>query len=146
MTDNAALEARVAALEAQVELLAKMLGRPPANEGGLNGAQRLMRELTMKEHAVMQMLAKGASNAEIAARLGVGENTAKGFVHSIFRKARRVTGDMVYSRVQVAALADVMLREVGDEEYLEATGLEKTWHADFSEGNPGPEELYRTKG
>jgi DNA-binding NarL/FixJ family response regulator len=48
-------------------------------------AQRL-EELTDREHDVLQLLSRGATNAEIAAILHVGEATVKTHVGSIFSK------------------------------------------------------------
>jgi DNA-binding NarL/FixJ family response regulator len=48
-------------------------------------AQRLA-ELTDREHDVLRLLSRGASNAEVAATLHVGEATVKTHVGSIFSK------------------------------------------------------------
>jgi DNA-binding NarL/FixJ family response regulator len=52
---------------------------------GRRSAQRLT-QLTDREHDVLQLLSRGATNAEIAATLHVGEATVKTHVGSIFMK------------------------------------------------------------
>jgi DNA-binding NarL/FixJ family response regulator len=46
----------------------------------------LLEELTDREHAVLRLMARGATNREIAASLHVVEATVKSYVGSIFGK------------------------------------------------------------
>ena len=48
-------------------------------------AERLA-ELTEREHDVLRLMARGATNGEIAASLHVGETTVKSHVGAIFTK------------------------------------------------------------
>ncbi|BDZ45169.1 response regulator transcription factor [Naasia aerilata] len=55
----------------------------PAPEPAL---QRLLQELTAREQEVLRLVCQGASNAEIALALGMGERTVKSHVSAILAK------------------------------------------------------------
>ncbi len=58
----------------------------PANIAG-RLAERLMRsELTIREHEVLQMLARGLTNKEIGSALNISGNTVRNHVNSIIEK------------------------------------------------------------
>ncbi|WP_189079410.1 response regulator transcription factor [Mangrovihabitans endophyticus] len=60
-------------------------GKPAMGAGGAPAARRLA-ELTAREHQVLVELASGATNAEIATRLRLGETTVKTHVSRVLMK------------------------------------------------------------
>ena len=132
----------LARIEAKLDLvLMSVLGRAtPEEEGGAGGseehgellrARTFFRQFTPKQNAALQMLMRGASNQEIADRMGVSVNTAKVHVRSIAAKLD------VKSRASIAVTANRYWRDIGGEEYLMASGgLPKDWDDNWSEGDP----------
>jgi LuxR family transcriptional regulator, maltose regulon positive regulatory protein len=55
-------------------------------ESASEGNQALLDPLTAREREVLELIAEGLSNQEIAARLFIEVGTVKGYVHSILRK------------------------------------------------------------
>ena len=97
---------------------------------GLSGEDRrvleVMRGMSVKQHAALQMVVRGASNQEIADRFGVSVNTAKVYLRSISKRLG------VTLRTQVAVKVLPVLRALSDEEYRElAKGLPKGWDAEY---------------
>ena len=88
--------------------------------------------MTVKQHAALQMLLRGASNAEIGTRLNVTENTAKVHVRAIMKKLG------VSTRSQVVMKAAATMDAISDEEYRRLAQLPKSWDRDWS-----PEDAYR---
>jgi len=76
---------------------------PPAREFTPNARAQSSLGITDREREVLQLLADGRSNKEIAARLGLSPNTVKTHVASLFEKMR------VARRTQAIQLA----RELG---------------------------------
>jgi len=66
--------------------------------------------LSRRELEVLEMIAEGASNLEIAARMVVTESTVKSHVSSIFRKLS------VSSRVQAAMYFNQRVPQAGEAE------------------------------
>ena len=56
---------------------------PPPSDGGAGAGQQ---RLTAREHEVLQLVAAGLTNAEIAAELRLSPNTVKEHASSMFRK------------------------------------------------------------
>ncbi len=128
------LETEVDALNTKMDVLISLLGgastvrlSPAERRVSRDGKVRLPR-LTPKQHATLQMVVRGASNIEIAERLGVTVNTAKVHVRTLFGKFG--TRD----REHLAVLGKEALGAVGADEYkLLSGGLPKDWDATFSE-------------
>jgi len=88
----------------------------------------VLSRFTVKQHAVLQMLLRGAGNAEIAERFGVSPNTAKVYVRTIAKKVG------VNTRAQIVMRTLEDFNSVDDNSYrLMTGGLPKDWDADWSE-------------
>jgi DNA-binding NarL/FixJ family response regulator len=74
-------------------VLVQRLRRPSNNEAPLGA------ELTVREHDVLDLLARGMANPEIATALNLSEHTVKNYVSSILTKLQ------VENRIQAAVLA-----------------------------------------
>jgi len=90
--------------------------------------ESVLSRFTVKQHAVLQMLLRGAGNAEIAERFGVSPNTAKVYVRTIAKKVG------VNTRAQIVMRTLEDFNSVDDNSYrLMTGGLPKDWDADWSE-------------
>jgi DNA-binding CsgD family transcriptional regulator len=86
-----------------------------------------LRSMSIKQHASVQMVLRGASNREIAERFGVSENTAKVYLRSIAKKLG------VKLRTQIAVKVLPVLRDMPPDEYQRlAKGLPKDWDETYS--------------
>lgn len=90
--------------------------------------------MTTKQHCAYQMLMHGKSNAEIAARMGVTESTAKVYVRSIMKKLG------VSTRSQVILATQEAFAEIGDAEYEGMAGIPKNWDETWT-----PDDPYKAK-
>lgn len=89
-----------------------------------------LNRMTVKQHAVLQMLHQGWKNVDIARVLGITESGAK--VH--VRQLAKTLG--VTSRTQIVTRTMAMLDQVSDPAYLAASqGLPRTWARDHA-GTP----------
>lgn len=88
-------------------------------------------KMTTKQHAALQMLLGGASNADIADRFGVTDNTAKVYVRTIAAKLG------VSTRSQIVIKAKPAFDAVTPEDYrILSGGLPKDWHQRFKKPDP----------
>ena len=91
---------------------------------------------TTKQHVALQGVLHYATNAEIASRLNVTENTAKVHVRSICKKLRVKNRKAILRELQDA------YRAVDDDAYMRGSGgLPKDWWETYSTPDPF-EELY----
>lgn len=111
------------------------------NEGDDRG-EDVFHSLTPKQHAVMQMVARGASNQEVAERLGVSLNTAKVHLRLIARKAGMTRRD------QLAAWYRGLHDECDPATYQMITGgLHKFWDGQWPAHNDrSTQRLLRPRG
>ena len=117
---------RIDALEQRLASVERMLVKVLSDEPSHQGAYTTLMGLTSKQHAVLQMLLSGRSNAEIAARLDIETSTAKVHVRSLTRKLE------VAKRTEVAAKVSADFFAIPDEAYLTLSGgLPKTWDQDY---------------
>ena len=87
--------------------------------------------MTVKQHAVLQMLLRGATNLEIAERFDVTDNTAKVYVRTIAKKLD------VNTRAQIVMRTLTPFNAIDNNSYmLLAHGLPKTWDQDYSKPDP----------
>ena len=88
----------------------------------------VLRNLTTKQHATLQLLVEGRPNAEISERLKVGENTVKVHVKALCGKLG------LKNRSQVAMKGHEMINAVTDEEYqVVSGGLPRNWASTLSD-------------
>jgi DNA-binding NarL/FixJ family response regulator len=80
-----AIEAAAAGLVVLDGPSIEMLLRVPSNVS-ISGAERLVEPLTPREIEVLQLLAAGLGNKEIASRLGISDHTVKFHVASVMGK------------------------------------------------------------
>ena len=99
----------------------------------------ILQRMTIKQHAVLQMLMRGASNAEIGERFGVTENTAKVYVRTLANKFK------VGSRSQLAVKGTQLLQEISEDDYRAiAKGLPKDWDATYDYDKPWDDPFWNS--
>jgi DNA-binding CsgD family transcriptional regulator len=133
-TELARIEAKIDVLIATL-LGEKKVARDEQGSGlatnASEAAQAFFRQFTTKQNAALQMLLRGASNAEVAERLGVTENTAKVHVRSIAKKLG------VHNRGVIALRTMPHWQAIGDEAYrMLSGGLPRDWDANYAEPDP----------
>jgi len=120
MNDNLRLD--MARLEAKLDVLIAMQTKgsqqvPPTPNQSLNLAEvSLLRTLTIKQHAVSQLVIRGWKNKEIAEVMGVTDNTVKLHVAAVAKKVG------VKTRGQVAVALTPLMGKIRDEEYTSLSG------------------------
>lgn len=112
-----------ARLDAQERMLAALIAGASVPKGMMmKGGSSDLAGMTAKQHVTLQMLMKGASNADIAARLGISENGAKVHVRLIGRKLGANT------RSQIVMSVVDEFREMDPATYeIVSGGLPKDW-------------------
>lgn len=120
MNDNLRLD--MARLEAKLDVLIAMQTKgsqqvPPTPSQSLNLAEvSLLRTLTIKQHAVSQLVIRGWKNKEIAEVMGVTDNTVKLHVAAVAKKVG------VKTRGQVAVALTPLMSKIRAEEYQSLSG------------------------
>lgn len=116
------LSQTVARLEGKIDALLMGMGRTNvSSERPAAASISRLRTLTRRQHGALQMLVAGASNAEIASRFGVTENTAKVYVRGVASKLG------VTTRAQIVALVLPELSGMSASEYHAMAGIPKDW-------------------
>ena len=132
MNDNLRLD--LARLEAKIDVLINMRvqghDNAPAKAQSLNLAEvSLLRNLTIKQHAVSQLVLRGWKNKDIAAVMGVTDNTIKLHVAAVAKKMG------VKTRGQVAVALRPIIERVPPEEYKGLSGgIPVDWGDTIKEG------------
>jgi len=135
---NESLRFDIARLEAKLDIILNhIIGQSgggggssgnPIKAGELNAAElSLLRNMTTKQHVVLQLLIGGLRNQDIAPIMGIGENTVKLHVRSVCKKFG------VKTRGQAAMFGQDILNRADAEEYQRLSGgLPLDWSEDLS--------------
>lgn len=136
---NESLRFDIARLEAKLDIILNHMisasGSGTSNtkgvhqSGDLNAAElSLLRNMTTKQHVVLQLLIQGLRNQDIAPIMGIGENTVKLHVRSVCKKIG------VKTRGQAAMHGSDLLNRVEPEEYQRLSGgIPVEWANDYTE-------------
>ena len=102
-----------------------------ASQAPHSGHHQVIPQMTTKQFAALQMLMRGASNAEIAGRFNVSENTAKVYVRTIAKKLG------VNTRAQIVREMLPILSTIDDNSYrLASGGLPSDWDEIYEDDDP----------
>lgn len=130
---------KIVRLEAKVDLLVQMVASTDGKAKTATTTYSVLERLTTKQHAALQMLLGGSTNAEVAERFEVSINTAKVYVRSIASKLGVGTRNQIVVRTYDA------FQQIDDGEYrLLSGGLPKDWHETYESPDPY-KALYATK-
>ena len=93
----------------------------------------VLHPFTTKQHAVLQMVIRGAGNQEIGERLKVTDNTAKVHVRTIAKKLN------VKQRTEIAVKTIDAFKEIDEESYIMLSGgLPKDWDTNYDKDGGDP--------
>ncbi len=139
------LEQRVGRLEAQVDMLIRMASGGNTATSVSQDSNQWIERLSRKQHAVMLMLSGGASNGEIASRLGCTESTVKGHIRGAQDHIIRGTGVTVRNRLMTSRMYTEAMGSYTDVEFERFCGLKPTWSTSWSaEDRAINKDLYST--
>tara|TARA_R110000823_G_scaffold263706_1_gene384046 strand:+ start:590 stop:1027 length:438 start_codon:yes stop_codon:yes gene_type:complete len=125
------LSDKITRLEAKVDLLIQITASQSGKVETKATIGRSLERLTTKQHAALQMLFAGCSNADIAERFEVSQNTAKVYVRGIANKIG------VNTRNQIVLKCFDDYKEIEEDEYrLLSGGLPKHWAETFEVPDP----------
>lgn len=135
---NESLRFDIARLEAKLDIILNhIIGQSGGGGGGsatsvqageLNAAElSLLRNMTTKQHVVLQLLIQGLRNQDIAPIMNIGENTVKLHVRSVCKKFG------VKTRGQAAMFGQDILDRADPQEYQRLSGgLPLDWSEDLT--------------
>jgi FixJ family two-component response regulator len=113
--------------------------RSKEREGEAKRMRAMVGQLTPKQHATVQMVVAGATEVQVAERLGVSRNTAK------LHKAAALHKVGANSVAELARWWREMCVELSEREYSEISGVPRTWAASWREGDVLPAVLAKVK-
>jgi len=120
------LSDKITRLEAKVDLLIQITASQSVKVESKASIGVTLEKLTTKQHAALQMLFAGNSNADIAERFEVSQNTAKVYVRSIANKLG------VNTRNQIVLKCFDDYKDIEEDEYrLLSGGLPKHWAENY---------------
>lgn len=145
--------ARIGRLEAKIDQVLSILFTITGEGGGAGSARNArkpqpqpqqkregkgLETLTMRQHAVLQMLLGGKTNMEIAERLGISDNTAKVHMRLLGKKAG------VMKRSQIVSRFGRAFEDMDEADYrVISGGLPKNWDQDWGKGTEQFDALFR---
>lgn len=91
-----------------------------------NQAFAVMTKMTPKQHAVLQMLLRGASNHEISERFNVSENTVKIHVKAIMDKLGVRKRSLIVLNMRSA------FNDIAEDQYTAMSTLSKRWDLEWN--------------
>ncbi len=136
--ENAELRQKLRDCQVRVDTLFELAARlrepsaeakPTAGRVSQAVRQRLA-QFTIKQHAALQMLLRGASNTEIAQRFAVTESTAKTILRGIMRRLD------VRTRTQAICVAQPVVTSLTPQEYQSPTGIPREWDEKYDSNHP----------
>lgn len=121
--DTASLQRQIVELQHRLDIAnAKLAALMAAGYGGsAANADEALLSLTLKQHAALQLMLIGASNAEIATVFDCKETTAKVHVRGVMLKFG------VKNRAHLFLKAKPVFDAVDEEQYEATSGLPKDW-------------------
>lgn len=133
----AVLRQTVAHLEGQVKVYQEMLHNAlmgtRAKDEPIEDMRPFLATLTPKQHATVQMLLRGASNREIAQRMGWKEETAKGSVRNIGLRLGLSSKQGRIRRETIDARLRYTIEHMRPDEYLAMAKIPCDWDKSWSE-------------
>ena len=127
---DAELRSTLARIEAKLDML---LNNPSSQQStaSSNTDIVLLASFTTKQHAIIQMLMRDATNDEIASRLRVAPNTIKTHIAMIARKLG------VQRRAAIITTIAPIYERISASAYVEASGgLPKNWDKNYEPADP----------
>ena len=145
--ENVEVRRQLDRIEAKLDVVISLSGRgfveaikPEAGKQSTdkNGVL-VLKQMTPRQHATLQLLIAGWSNGKIASVLGVGENTVKVHVRALCDKLG------MNNRSQVGIKGYELLSTIPPDDYKDVSGgLPKDWAATLIDGEKDPySHVYR---
>ena len=107
-----------------LEGLSQQLGLSTLKKDAADRPEVVLHSFTTRQHCVLQMVLRSASNKEIGDRMRITENSAKVHVRTIAKKLK------VNTRSQIILATIEAVKEIDDESYrVLSGGIPKWWDA-----------------